>query len=164
MTFEGKVVAVTGAGGGIGTAIVRICGFGSKSSIVGCERRICKKNSRFAASYRRKQYVPGCRCSKEEDVKEAVSKIRTRFNRVDVLVNTAGIPGPSARTEDILFEDIKKSIRSECVWDFSDDAKYTSDHAGTKKVVQLSILDLYQECLGIHMKSVMVQARQRLFI
>ncbi|MFR6162541.1 MAG: SDR family NAD(P)-dependent oxidoreductase [Mediterraneibacter gnavus] len=33
----------------------------------------------------------GVDVSKEEDVKEAVSKIRTRFNRVDVLVNTAGI-------------------------------------------------------------------------
>ena len=50
----------------------------------------------------------GVDVSKEEDVKKTVSKIRTRFNRVDVLVNTAGIPGPSARTEDYSFEDIKK--------------------------------------------------------
>ena len=133
MTFEGKVVAVTGAGGGIGTAIVsKFVDLGAKAVLLDVKEEFAKRTADLLHLTEENSMCLGVDVSKEEDVKEAVSKIRTRFNRVDVLVNTAGIPGPSARTEDYSFE-YKKSIRSECVWDFSDDAKYTSDHAGTKK-------------------------------
>ena len=109
MTFEGKVVAVTGAGGGIGTAIVsKFVDLGAKAVLLDVKEEFAKRTADLLHLTEENSMCLGVDVSKEEDVKEAVSKIRTRFNRVDVLVNTAGIPGPSARTEDYSFEDIKK--------------------------------------------------------
>lgn len=164
MTFEGKVVAVTGAGGGIGTAIVsKFVDLGAKAVLLDVKEEFAKRTADLLHLTEENSMCLGVDVSKEEDVKEAVSKIRTRFNRVDVLVNTAGIPGPSARTEDYSFEDIKKVYEVNVFGTFLMMQIYFRS-CRNKKVVQLSILDLYQECLGIHMKSVMVQARQRLFI
>ena len=109
MTFEGKVVAVTGAGGGIGTAIVsKFVDLGAKAVLLDVKEEFAKRTADLLHLTEENSMCLCVDVSKEEDVKEAVSKIRTRFNRVDVLVNTAGIPGPSARTEDYSFEDIKK--------------------------------------------------------
>ena len=111
MTFEGKVVAVTGAGGGIGTAIVsKFVDLGAKAVLLDVKEEFAKRTADLLHLTEENSMCLGVDVSKEEDVKEAVSKIRTRFNRVDVLVNTAGIPGPSARTEDYSFEEDRKSV------------------------------------------------------
>lgn len=48
--------------------------------------------------------------SDEASVKTTVDAIMHHFRRIDVLVNAAGIPGPSARVEDYSFSDAKKVI------------------------------------------------------
>ena len=48
--------------------------------------------------------------SDEDSVRQTVDAIMAHFGRIDVLINAAGIPGPSARVEDYSVTDAKKVL------------------------------------------------------
>lgn len=106
MDFTGRTAIVTGAGGGIGRAVVKefydnganitlvdIKGLEETVSELGldAERILCLNKS----------------ITEEENAIEIVTATKERFGRVDILVNTAGICGKYQLTEDMDFENFK---------------------------------------------------------
>ncbi len=109
MDFTGKVVVVTGAGGGIGLAVVKkFTDLGAKAALIDIKEEFAQKTVDKLGLDAEHAYCLGADISMEDAVEEAVGKIKEHYGRIDVLVNTAGIPGPSARTEDYSFEDAKR--------------------------------------------------------
>ena len=109
MDFSGKVVVVTGAGGGIGAAIVRkFINLGANAALIDLEPGFCEATAKRLGLNNVQVLCLGADISSEEQVREAVAKITAHYGRIDALVNAAGIPGPSARVEDYSFSDVKK--------------------------------------------------------
>lgn len=109
MNFSGKVVIVTGAGGGIGGAIIKkFANLGAKVALLDVKEEFANSTVKKFGLSEEQSYCIGTDITSENEVKEAIKKIHDRFGRIDVLINAAGIPGPSARTEDYSFEDMKK--------------------------------------------------------
>ncbi len=78
----GKVIVISGASSGIGLESAKF--FHEKGfTVVGLSRSYPKEKYDF-------DYVL-CDISKEEDIKKAVSEIEKKYDRVDILVNCAGI-------------------------------------------------------------------------
>ena len=92
MTLDGKLVAITGAGRGIGRALA--LAFAQKSSNVALldlnqadldqTRGLCESNG-----VRARTYV--CNVTREEDVTASLDGIVSDFGRLDVMINNAGI-------------------------------------------------------------------------
>lgn len=109
MDFKGKVVVVTGAGGGIGTALVKkFTDFGAKAALIDIKEEFAQRTAEKLGLDEEHAYCVEGDISKEDVVEETIKKIKEHYGRIDVLVNAAGIPGPSARTEDYSFEDAKR--------------------------------------------------------
>lgn len=109
MNFTDKVVAVTGAGGGIGAAIVKkFTGLGAKAALLDLSQDLCQKTAQTLGLDEGHAFCLGVDISDEKQVRTAVAQIVAHYGRIDALVNAAGIPGPSARTEDYTFVDVKK--------------------------------------------------------
>ena len=109
MDFTNKVVIVTGAGGDMGTAIVKkFTDLGAKAVILDIREDLAQKTAEKLQLDAEHGYCLAADVSDENSVKETVKKIMDRYGRIDVLVNLAGISGPSARTEDYSFEATKK--------------------------------------------------------
>lgn len=89
MDFGGKIVLVTGAGSGIGAAICRQfieCG----SEVVALDINESGLNH-LALSCGDKLLPVVCDLTSESDIEASVAAIRKRLDRVDVLINNAGI-------------------------------------------------------------------------
>lgn len=109
MNFQDKTVIVTGAGGGIGSAIVnKFYQGGAKVALVDIKAEFAERTAkRLGLAGDRALCVEGD-IANEASVKALVKKIKDHFGGIDILINTAGVNGPSARTEDYSFEDFKK--------------------------------------------------------
>ena len=92
--FEGKVAIVTGASGGIGSAIVhRLAAEGAKVVLVNRDPETAEAVAKAV-----REHAPGaevlnaapCDVSKEADVTGAVKTTLDAFGRLDVVVNNAG--------------------------------------------------------------------------
>jgi len=107
---EGKVALVTGAANGIGrSAALVLAREGAK--IVATDLQDDKGEDLL-----RELRTAGCECAYyhhdvtlEEDWQSVVAQIRTRFGRLDVLVNNAGI-GLSGPVVDMAFADWKRQV------------------------------------------------------
>ncbi|MCK9987060.1 MAG: hypothetical protein AzoDbin1_03532 [Azoarcus sp.] len=86
--LKGKVVVVTGGNSGMGRAMV--IGFAAQGArVVVGDRAVEPEPFKDAAIVYHQ-----CDVSKAQDVKELVAVATSRFGRLDVLVNNAGINGP----------------------------------------------------------------------
>lgn len=99
LDFNGKTAIVTGACGGIGSAIVRkLCENGARTICIDRKQMIFSQENAYAFT---------ADISEEASVRDTVEAIENRFGRVDILINAAGVGGVCARTEGYTFSDFK---------------------------------------------------------
>lgn len=109
MDYTGRVVVLTGAGGGIGSAMAKkFASLGARLALLDVSEQYVRKTAERLALDPKDTFCAAADVSDEASVKQVIAAVMERFGQIDVLVNAAGIPGPSARTEDYRFEDVKK--------------------------------------------------------
>jgi len=90
--FEGKNVIVTGAGQGIGRAIVeRFAAEGAEVLLIGRRRDPLEKAVQEIEAAGGRAFAHAADVGDSEGVREAVAAAMARWGRIDVLVNNAGI-------------------------------------------------------------------------
>lgn len=100
--LDGKVCVVTGAAMGIGAATaVRLAQEGGTVILVDLdEAGAGQVAAKISANGGRAEAV-ACNVGQEEDVRNLFAGVDKKFGRLDVLVNNAGISGPTGRIDDI---------------------------------------------------------------
>jgi NAD(P)-dependent dehydrogenase (short-subunit alcohol dehydrogenase family) len=105
--LEAKVAIVTGAGSGIGRATaLRFAGEGAKlivADVTGAENDTAKTIGANAVAVH-------ADVSKSADVRALIDAARSRFGRLDVIFNNAGIEGTQAPTADYSEENFDRVI------------------------------------------------------
>jgi len=99
--ISGKVVVVTGAGRGIGAVLAE------RFAQEGCKVAILEREADALQTVAERLRAAGfdveairCDVSVESDVRAAVATTLTRFGRIDILLNNAGVGAPSLLTEE----------------------------------------------------------------
>lgn len=111
MNYQDQVVVLTGASGGIGSAMTKkFTDLGAKVALLDITVDRVQALADKLGLGRDRAFCAAVDVSNEESVKATVDAIVKHFGRIDVLVNAAGIPGPSARVEDYSFSDAKKVL------------------------------------------------------
>jgi len=98
--LTGKVAIITGGGGGLGrpTALA-LADFGSDIVVVGRNIDKLEKVKSEVESLGRRCLVVKCDVTKPADVKKMVEETLSHFNKIDILVNYAGINIPKPAEE-----------------------------------------------------------------
>jgi NAD(P)-dependent dehydrogenase (short-subunit alcohol dehydrogenase family) len=95
--FRGKVVMVTGASSGIGRATaLAFAAAGAKVALVARRRDVLEEVARLAGG---ETAVLPADVTRRDDVRACFAAARSRFGRIDVVVNNAGILIPAPVTE-----------------------------------------------------------------
>nr|XP_018903772.1 PREDICTED: LOW QUALITY PROTEIN: uncharacterized protein LOC109034857 [Bemisia tabaci] len=93
MDFQGKVVLVTGASGGIGTGIAKL--FATRGATLALTGRDLTNLEKVAAECKRLSgrapFVFKADLTKDSECKNLIESVLAQFKRLDVLVNNAGI-------------------------------------------------------------------------
>lgn len=111
MNYQDQVVVLTGASGGIGSTMAKkFTDLGAKVALLDIALDPLEKLAEKLGLGADRAYCAVADVSDEASVKEVVDGIMDHFGRIDVLINAAGIPGPSARVEDYSFANAKKVL------------------------------------------------------
>ena len=104
--LRGKVAVVTGASRGIGLAIAQAL------ADAGCRLALAARfrHGRALREAEKVGFAQACDVSDERSVSEFFAAVKKRFGRVDVLVNNAGIGGPSRNVAQLAPEDWRAVI------------------------------------------------------
>ncbi len=103
MRFKDKVVLITGAAGGIGSATAkRFASEGAKIVLVDMDQEGSEKAAKKLNLNAEDYLVVKADVTKEEDVKNYVKEAKDRFGKIDVFFNNAGI---EAKYESIMETD-----------------------------------------------------------
>ena len=102
LSFDKQVVVITGSGTGIGQAIAKkFAQHGASIVIMGRRKEpldetitILKKIIKDVGSSGRVRSFPGVDVSNEEGITEMFTDIKKEFEKVDILINNAGVSGP----------------------------------------------------------------------
>jgi NAD(P)-dependent dehydrogenase (short-subunit alcohol dehydrogenase family) len=106
MRFEGKVAMVTGAGAGIGRAAAVLLGKeGAKVIACGRTGRKCEETVSLIKDARGEADFVEVDVSKATDAQRTVETTIERYNKLDILVNSAGVEGPITPTDALSEED-----------------------------------------------------------
>jgi NAD(P)-dependent dehydrogenase (short-subunit alcohol dehydrogenase family) len=107
-TFRDQVVLVTGASSGIGRATaLAFAAAGARVVLVARRRDVLDEVARLAGG---EVLVRPTDVTRRDDVRACFAEARTRFGRVDVVVNNAGILRPAPVTE-IAVADLEAMLR-----------------------------------------------------
>ncbi len=110
MDLSGKTAVITGAYGGIGRALVReFAGRGADVVLLGRDPARLMKTAEDLQLDPAWSFWIGTDVSDDESVKAAVKTILERCGRIDILVNAAAVPGPSAEAADYGTETFRKN-------------------------------------------------------
>jgi 3alpha(or 20beta)-hydroxysteroid dehydrogenase len=105
--FTGQVAIVTGAGGGIGSAVARrLVADGAQVALVDKDRRLLDRIAAELAAETAAAFEADV--SREEDVARYVQSTVDAFGRLDLLFNNAGIEGRMAPIVDSRLEDFER--------------------------------------------------------
>jgi len=92
MKIEGSIVAITGAGGGLGAAMAhRLAGSGARLALIDFRTDALEQLKEKLDLPEQDCLVSQCDVSNEEQVDRVFEEISDHFGRLDVLVNNAGI-------------------------------------------------------------------------
>ncbi len=92
MELQGKVVAITGAAGGIGGSIARaFARAGTKIALIDLSVEMCEELKQDLASRDVGVIALGCDVADEASVKAAAARVEAELGPADVLVNNAAI-------------------------------------------------------------------------
>ena len=90
-TFQNQVGIITGAASGLGSAIaVKLSGLGVRLALFDINQRGLEKTRSQLLSESEIYFLD---ITKEEQVMDQISKVATRFGKIDILINSAGITG-----------------------------------------------------------------------
>ena len=94
MNFEDKIVIITGASGGIGSAVAKeFASFGAKLVLVGPEFQKLKDLASSLNLTDDRVLIKECDVRNEIMVKSYVDDTINKFGRIDIFINNAGIEG-----------------------------------------------------------------------
>ena len=106
MRFEGKVAIVTGAGAGIGRAAAVLLGKeGAKVIACGRTGAKCEETVRMIKESGGEADFVEVDVSKATDAQRMAQTAIDRYDKLDILVNSAGVEGPIAPTDALSEED-----------------------------------------------------------
>lgn len=111
VSYEGQVVVITGAARGIGAATARlISARGGKIFALDIARDgllSLQKELRLPDNH-----ISTIDLGNQDSVKESIDAIFTMTGRIDALINTAGVVGPTnVKVEDVKWEDFENTLR-----------------------------------------------------
>jgi NAD(P)-dependent dehydrogenase (short-subunit alcohol dehydrogenase family) len=105
MQLEGKIAVVTGGGRGIGKSIAKVfAGEGADVVIAARTEAPLKETAAEIEAMGRKCLAIVTDQAVPEQISSTVDRVLEKFGRVDVLVNNAGIGGPSTSVADMDLE------------------------------------------------------------
>lgn len=109
MIFEGKVVLITGAAGGIGREAARLfADQGAKLVLVDVDQKVIEK---VASELELDDYLAlSADVSNEEQVKNFVHLTKEKYGKIDVFFNNAGVGVKYGRITDITAEELDKVL------------------------------------------------------
>jgi NAD(P)-dependent dehydrogenase (short-subunit alcohol dehydrogenase family) len=112
MTLENTVALVTGGGQGIGKAISeRLLGAGAAVAIVALDDAALSRTSRefTDGGFRFKAY--GADLTEEAEIDRIVKSVSRDLGSIDILINNAGIPGPTAPVHNVLVAEWDRTLQ-----------------------------------------------------
>jgi NAD(P)-dependent dehydrogenase (short-subunit alcohol dehydrogenase family) len=113
MKLEDQVVLITGGGKGIGRVIaLAFAREGASISICGRNRKPMEKVAEELGQLGAPMMVTACNISREEEVTRLVDATAERFGGLTILVNNAGVTGPTAPVAQVTLHDWNETIDS----------------------------------------------------
>jgi NAD(P)-dependent dehydrogenase (short-subunit alcohol dehydrogenase family) len=107
----GKVVLVTGAGGGIGAACARLLGSaGARVVVTDIDESAAKRTADEVAATGSPALALGLDVTDPDAVQEAVAAAEREFGKLDLAVNNAGISLPRLAVEKIPVDDWRRVV------------------------------------------------------
>jgi NAD(P)-dependent dehydrogenase (short-subunit alcohol dehydrogenase family) len=106
-----KVALVTGAGSGIGRAIaIQLVEDGYAVVLAGRRPEALEETARLSGADASKFLLVPSNVAKPDEVRSLFGAISTRFGRLDLLVNNAGISTPATSIEDVTIENWQAAV------------------------------------------------------
>ena len=112
MEYQDKIVLITGAGSGIGAAAA-IAFAEQGAQVIVSDRNEAGGGATVAkiVNANGKAEFVACDVSNYEAVVGLVEQIKAKYNRLDIAINNAGIPGTTARTHDYPVNDFEHVLK-----------------------------------------------------
>lgn len=111
-SLAGKVAIVTGASRGIGAAAARaLAKAGTSVMLAARDGALANEVARSIIAAGGNAAAQACDVSDYAGCENLVAETLARFGRLDVLVNNAGIAGPTKRVEDVTPDELDATLR-----------------------------------------------------
>ncbi|MDA0196438.1 MAG: SDR family NAD(P)-dependent oxidoreductase [Bacteroidetes bacterium] len=108
--FENQVAIITGGASGLGKAAAqRLLSEGARVVLLDIDEEVLEKTADQLSDYGIKPLYQYCDISEESSVQKAFSFAYNKFNRIDIMINSAGVVGPSnVKIKDVSIEGFDK--------------------------------------------------------